>query len=214
MGAPESSNIYGVQLRESADDGSDFSNAAADYRVLFLGEDGDLHLKDSSGTVTDVGGTGGSGQGLVDFAFTNYTAGDVTCDADDVWEDMPVADLVLDASTGDVVEVGLSLVCPNATAVSLGFDAHTIVAASPVNSVATGSAVDDANDGVAGWRLSASVAGNSSGSVFYTLQAGDISGGTVTLRLRDHPASSTNRVVSATTALPIQFWAKNLGPAM
>lgn len=54
MAAPENEHIYGIQLRESADDGSDFTNADADYRKLFLGEDGDLHLKDSSGTVTDI----------------------------------------------------------------------------------------------------------------------------------------------------------------
>lgn len=55
MGAPEANttNIYGIHLRESATDGSDFSNAAADYRVLFLGEDGSLHVKDSAGSVSD-----------------------------------------------------------------------------------------------------------------------------------------------------------------
>lgn len=55
MGALESNTtlIYGIHVRESANDGSDFSNAAADYRVLFLGEDGLLHVKDSSGTVTN-----------------------------------------------------------------------------------------------------------------------------------------------------------------
>ena len=52
--------IYGIHLRESANDGSDFSNGAADYRVLFLGEDGQLHVKDSAGTVTDIG----SGSGI------------------------------------------------------------------------------------------------------------------------------------------------------
>lgn len=56
MAAPENEHIYGVQLRESADDGSDFTNADADYRKVFLGEDGKLHAKDSSGTVTgDIG---------------------------------------------------------------------------------------------------------------------------------------------------------------
>jgi len=44
----------GITIRESADDGSDFTNPDADYRRLFLGEDGALHLKDSAGTVTDV----------------------------------------------------------------------------------------------------------------------------------------------------------------
>lgn len=47
-------------LEERASDGSDTSNPAADHRALFLGEDGDLHLRDSSGTVTDVGGGGGA----------------------------------------------------------------------------------------------------------------------------------------------------------
>jgi hypothetical protein len=60
MGAPEVNTtlIYGIHIRESANDGSDFTNAAADYRVLFLGEDGELHKKDSSGTVTAFAGSG------------------------------------------------------------------------------------------------------------------------------------------------------------
>ena len=47
---------YGLTIRESATDGSDFTNPTADYRRLFLGEDGSLHLKDSAGAVTDIGG--------------------------------------------------------------------------------------------------------------------------------------------------------------
>jgi hypothetical protein len=46
-----------VIMQEAATDGSDFSNPAADYRVFFVGEDGNLHLKDSAGTVTTPGGT-------------------------------------------------------------------------------------------------------------------------------------------------------------
>lgn len=49
-----------VILEERATDGSDTANPAADHRALFLGEDGLLHLRDSSGTVTDVGGSGSS----------------------------------------------------------------------------------------------------------------------------------------------------------
>lgn len=66
MGAPEANttNIYGIHLRESADDGSDFSNAATDYRVLFLGEDGFLHVKDSAGSVTDPYDTTGGAAGI------------------------------------------------------------------------------------------------------------------------------------------------------
>ena len=57
--------LFGMTIRESADDGSDFTNPAADYRRLFLGEDGQLHVKDSAGTVTAIGGTLG--------AWTSYT---------------------------------------------------------------------------------------------------------------------------------------------
>jgi hypothetical protein len=46
-------------LEERLADGSDTSNPAADHRAMFLGEDGLLRLRDSSGTITDVGGSGG-----------------------------------------------------------------------------------------------------------------------------------------------------------
>lgn len=54
MGAIEDAKVYGLTIRESATDGSDFTNPAADYRRLFLGEDGLLHLRDSAGTITDI----------------------------------------------------------------------------------------------------------------------------------------------------------------
>lgn len=50
--------LFGMTIRESATDGSDFTNPAADYRRLFLGEDGLLHLKDSAGAVTDIAASG------------------------------------------------------------------------------------------------------------------------------------------------------------
>lgn len=59
MGAPENEHIFGVQIRESANDGSDFSNADSDYLIAFLGEDKLWHVKDSAGTVTDPFDSGG-----------------------------------------------------------------------------------------------------------------------------------------------------------
>jgi hypothetical protein len=57
-----SDNLFpGIIIRESADDGSDFSNPAADYRRLFLGEDGLLKVKDSAGAVTSPYSSSGSG---------------------------------------------------------------------------------------------------------------------------------------------------------
>ena len=51
-------NLFGITLRESANDGSDFTNPDADYRRVFLGEDGELHKRDSAGAVTGFGGSG------------------------------------------------------------------------------------------------------------------------------------------------------------
>jgi hypothetical protein len=61
MGALENEHIYGIQIRESANDGSDFANPDADYRVAFLGEDGLWHVKDSAGSVSDPFSSSGSG---------------------------------------------------------------------------------------------------------------------------------------------------------
>jgi hypothetical protein len=63
---------YGLTIRESATDGSDFTNPSADYRRLFLGEDGQLHVKDSAGAVTDIG-VAGSGSSLL--AVKAYASG-------------------------------------------------------------------------------------------------------------------------------------------
>jgi hypothetical protein len=60
MGLIHEDKAYGLTIRESATDGSDFTNPDADYRRLFLGEDGQLHVKDSAGTVTDIGAGSGA----------------------------------------------------------------------------------------------------------------------------------------------------------
>lgn len=50
-----------LTVQEIANDGSDIAvHPDADYRRLFLGEDGDLHLMDSAGTVTTPNDSGGS----------------------------------------------------------------------------------------------------------------------------------------------------------
>lgn len=66
MGALDSILIPSLRLEEIASDGSTLTNPAADSRRLFLGEDGLLHLKDSAGAVSDVGGSGGIAATLLD----------------------------------------------------------------------------------------------------------------------------------------------------
>jgi hypothetical protein len=58
MGLIHESKTYGFYIRESANDGSDFSNPVADYRIVFLGEDGEWHSRDSAGTIAGFAGAG------------------------------------------------------------------------------------------------------------------------------------------------------------
>jgi hypothetical protein len=58
MGLIHESKAYGFYLRESATDGSDFSNPVADYRIVYLGEDGEWHSRDSAGTIAGFAGSG------------------------------------------------------------------------------------------------------------------------------------------------------------
>ncbi len=54
MGLFSLAELFGMTIRESANDGSDFTNPSADFRRLFLGEDAGLHLRDSAGVVSGV----------------------------------------------------------------------------------------------------------------------------------------------------------------
>jgi hypothetical protein len=102
-------------VRESANDGSDFSNPSADYRVLFVGEDGDLHLKDSAGTVTDFPEGGGAGS----------TSG------------IAVLRHVYQRSSADYTTTSTSLVAVDATANTMSYDA-TVAANSRIKVEFTG----------------------------------------------------------------------------
>lgn len=81
MGLFHLEKIFGIKIRESADDGSDFSNPDADYRVLFLGEDGLLHVKDSAGSVTSPyssGSSSASGARVYNNGAINLNNGSIT----------------------------------------------------------------------------------------------------------------------------------------
>jgi hypothetical protein len=56
MAVASSNQFPKVIMEEVATDGSATITPAADHRALFLGEDGNLHLKDSAAAVTNVGG--------------------------------------------------------------------------------------------------------------------------------------------------------------
>lgn len=215
MAGPESEHIYGVQLRESADDGSDFSNADSDYRILFLGEDGFLHVKDSAGSVTDAyenDGGGGGGNPVV-YDREVYTGGDISVTSTSAGDDIAnPPDLVVAAAAGDVLMIGVSARRNDTDTDSLRMDVKFITGAT--ENYASSGSTSPASTGVAMWFMGASGTGSHvhsvGGEYLYVVQAADISGGNVTLSLRAW-VSATGPVLAAQAAAPLVFWVRNLG---
>lgn len=152
--------------------------------------------------------------GKVSHKFVNRTAGSLTLDQTAI-TDVGVSDIVLNAVAGDTIEYGIMGVVGAAATAKVGFDVYTIVSATPVNPFGSGlSASLASTQGVMGWfvtdTLNAEITIN--GSFMYTVVSGDISNGTVTLRLRYAKANATARTLFATANVPLQVWARNLGP--
>src|SRR5688500_18371715 len=108
MGLFSLAKLFGITLRESANDGSDFTNPDADYRRLFLGEDGLLHVKDSAGAVTSPY-TGGSATHTFKRTVAIGTGNMTTTSTSKVAIDTTdLAYLTLDLAIGDVVRCTLA----------------------------------------------------------------------------------------------------------
>jgi hypothetical protein len=161
---------------------------------------------------TGLPGVGSSG-GLVDFGRAVRTAGNLTLNSTS-WANVDTGlDIALTASVGDFIECGLSAFLAGES-VNTGFDVATIVSASPVNYL--GASGGGSDYGAQAWLAPDSghptaVGGSIIGPA---LVSGDISGGTVTLRLRYRTGAASNRTLSATSTQPLHWWAKNIGPAL
>ena len=120
-------------------------------------------------------------------------------------------DLVLPASAGDVIEV--SLVGIWDVQAATGFlDVVSVVSGNPVNSFGADGSPSNTHLGIVGWGGAISVVTFAGGNFFRTLVAGDISGGNVTLRLRRRNDVAVSKTLLATTDIPLEWWARNLGP--
>lgn len=160
---------------------------------------------DGAGGVEFRAETGGSAG--VDAAHTKRTAGDLTLNST-TWANVDTGmDITLPAATGDLIEASVSALA-GAQAVSIYMDVATIVAGSPVNYFASSGG---GSDTPAPWVGFASATTVISGTVMYTVQAGDISGGNVVLRLRYRESSATNKIISGVAGIPLHFAAKNYG---
>lgn len=149
----------------------------------------------------------GSG-GMVGHDEERYVAGNITLN-NTSWTDVSgPSDLVVAASAGDLLLVGLSCRWA-AEAVSACLDMATIVSASPVNYVSGGGGASD--DGVSGWFGYASLGDSAGAPVHYAVQAGDISGGNVTLRLRYRTTTAANKTLYGSSVFPLQYSVINMG---
>ncbi len=146
------------------------------------------------------------------FATARRNTGNLTLNSTS-WANVDTGlDLTLSASTGDVIEATLSGTW-NADAVQCCLDVVTVVSSSPVNSFATGTTVTASTlEGVGAWLGNNGIQSDISGSFFYTVVAGDISGGNVLLRLRYRTTSAANKALIATANVPFVVFARNHGP--
>lgn len=137
------------------------------------------------------------------------SSGDIST-ASSSWADLDSnLDLTVTAKAGDVLLITLSARWSN-EAVSTGVDAATMVSGSPVNYI-SGGAGGASHFGVQGWFAAGSVNATTGTAILYTVQAGDVSAGTVTLRLRYRGSTSGTHTMKGDSNNPIQFGVVNLG---
>lgn len=154
----------------------------------------------------------GSGGGIVDYAQVKRTAGDLSLTSAN-WADVPsIGDLTVDAATGDLITVEFGGLY-NSSTPTVSMDCATIVSAAGVNWFGSGEPTTSTGNGVHGWgKMLATAALVAFGaSATLVVQAGDISGGTVTLRMR-YRASSTITLFASTTN-PLIWTAKVFRPS-
>jgi hypothetical protein len=200
--------------------GAGISNGAAVYQAYVEVEyDSGITVQAAvEGLVGDVedhlmfhpSGGGGSGSGVVGVvtARARRTSGDLTLNST-AWANLDTGlDLVVPAQAGDVLAITVS--CRwGSGAVGGILDAATIVAGSPVNYI-SGGVAGASSWGVTGWSATSGHETGSGTMVQYVVQAGDVSGGNVTLRLRYRTSSATNKTLYASSDLPFQWSVANL----
>jgi D-alanyl-D-alanine dipeptidase len=121
-------------------------------------------------------------------------------------------DLTIAAAAGDVLLIGASGRWVNGSGSEYGFlDAVTLVSSSPVNYV---SGAGSTGEGVQAWSSLEDAKESFGGAIMYTVVAGDLESGNVTLRMRHRAGAATNITLQASTTQPLDFWVVNLKPAV
>lgn len=149
---------------------------------------------------------------LKDFAVARRTSGNITLNSTS-WANVDTGlDLTMDAAIGDYVEVALIGFLDQTGATYTRLDVASVVSGSVVNTWSTNGAESASSEGVGGWTGITSAFTPVSGATGRVLASGDISSGTVTLRLRYRTDSAVNKVLNANSNNQLVFMAKNYGP--
>jgi len=115
--------------------------------------------------------------------------------------------MVLEAQVTDVIEYGILGLWGNQA-----FTGRLRVVTVP-NNVVTSQTLGDSTFGVPAWAGVAGFLNPLAGSHFYTINSGDVFAGLVTLRLQARVDTSGTKTLHASATIPLQVWAKNLGPS-
>jgi hypothetical protein len=194
-----------------AHDASAVSVAATPTNYTAATPDVEAHLAGINTALASVGGGGG----IVDSAVSMKTSGAPSTSSTS-WGTVDAAtDLVIDATAGDLLAVSLSFVGGITNASYRGFiDAHTWVSSAGVNSIGARTTAASTRLGIVPCIIdSTSGLGQPRGGhQYYVVQAGDVSAGTVTLRLRwrSENASGTANIFTAAD-YPLNFGVVNFG---
>lgn len=160
-------------------------------------------------TTQDIADLAQSGSSVTVVA-ASRSSGNVTINGTS-WANVDTGlDLTIAAAATDWLAVSVSgrLAAGSATTHTF-FDIATIVSGSPVNYFGVGGGASD--EGLNGLRIADTLDLPLAGTYLYQVQAGDISGGNVTLRLRTRQGVAGNRAFVAGSTNPFKWWVANLG---
>lgn len=209
--AKASDNLFPSVL---LDEGSAPSNPSAGTQRLFI-DSADHQLKrvNSAGTVTTVEGGGGSSLPAPVSFFR--ASGDLTMPNNNTWDNLASGcglsatafDLTIAASAGDVIEFSMSArVIAGADYVF--FDFVTVVAGTDTNSFATNGGAHQTGTSGAGLAMVKSSDDLMTQTAWlYTVQAGDVDGGNVTVRpwVRKNGTSAPGTLCASGSSGPMQL---------
>ena len=176
-----------------------------------MGSDTQVLTADSTQTTGLKWAAASSSSNVVTAAFSRRNGADYSLNSTTFAAvDSTNLNLTVAAATSDILELCFAARY-GAETVNAFMDVATIVSGSTTNWVSGGTG-NSADFGIGGWLLLSSVQGTVGGSVMYTVQAGDVSGGNVTVRLMYRTSAASAKTLRAGTSQKdaLFFSVKNL----